>query len=161
MNKTIFVYFSYSGDNDKLAALLKRDLACDILKLEPATDYTNNSIKIIFQGGKESSGKKTPDLKPYHFDMEEYDNIILGTPVWAWTFSPVLRRFLQDNKLAGKKIILLCTHRGMPGKTMANLTEFLANNQIVFTKEIHAPIADEEEIKELIQEIKANIKQQE
>jgi len=161
MKKSIFVYFSYSGDNDQLATILKRKLNCDTLKLEPIKNYTDNSIKILFQGGHESVSKKLPALKPYVFDPNDYEIIIIATPVWAWTFSPVLRSFLNDNQIINKKIILLCSHRGNPGKTIKHLTEKLPNNQIIYTHEIHAPIKDNENIKKLTEDIIFSIKHNE
>lgn len=158
MEKTIFIYFSYSGDNDKLSNILQRELDCEVLKLEPEKEYTNSSIKILFQGGNESVRKKSPELKPYTFDPNQYDFIIFGTPVWAWTFAPVLRSFIQNNLISNKKIILTCTHRGGPGKTIENFKEILPNNQIVLSRDIHAPIENNDKINQLIEDIKLNIK---
>lgn len=153
MNKTIFIYFSYSGDNDRLATLLKRETNCDILKLEAENEYTDNNIKIYFQGGKEAVSKKLPTLKPYTFDSNKYDFIIFATPVWAWTFSPVLRTFISENKIQNKKIVALCSHRGSPGKTLEHLIKELPNNQFIFTKEIHAPIKEDGNINKFLEEL--------
>lgn len=154
MNKTIFIYFSYSGDNDNFANILQRELNCDILKLQPEKKYTNSSIKILFQGGNEALRKKAPALIPYNFDSSKYSTIIFGTPVWAWTLSPVIRTFLQDNTISNKDIVLTCSHRGSPGHTIDNLIQLLPNNNIIFNQEIHAPIADNYEIIQIIDGIK-------
>ena len=157
MKKTIFIYFSYSGDNDTLANILKSEIDCDILKLEAEKEYTLNSMKILFQGGKESIRKETPSLKPYSFDPEQYDYIIFGTPVWAWSFAPVIRTFLSNTTISNKNILLTCTHRGSVGSTISNFTENLPNNQIVLEREIHAPIENNDKVSKLIEDIKLNI----
>ncbi|MBI9032825.1 NAD(P)H-dependent oxidoreductase [bacterium] len=157
MKKTVFIYFSYSGDNDKLAELFKQQLGCDILKLEPMTEYTHNSIKILFQGGSESIRKKSPELKSYHFNSADYEAIIIGTPVWAWTFSPPLRTFMLENEIKNKQIYLTCTHRGSPGNTIQNLREFFSDNEIILTKEIHAPIGEKENIELFFEEVKIKL----
>ncbi len=154
MKKTIFIYFSYSGDNDKLATILKKEINCDILKLEAEKEYTNSSIKILFQGGQESVRKKTPALKPYNICLDDYEYIIFGTPVWAWTYAPVLRSFLHDNTISNKKIVLTCTHRGGPGKTLENFIEALPDNQIILRRDIHAPIENNDKVDKLIEDIK-------
>jgi hypothetical protein len=112
---------------------------------------------ILFQGGKESRTRKLPTLQPYDFDPTDYEFIIIGTPVWAWTFAPVLITFLNENEIANKKIILTCSHRGSPGKTIDNLIDNLPNNQIIFSTEIKASIKDDNRIKKIIEDIKLNI----
>ena len=140
MHKTIFVYFSYSGGNDKIAKHLQDELGCDILKLETEATYSPTSLKTMFAGGMESVRKISPALKPYTFDSAKYDNIIIGTPVWAWTFSPALRTFTDHTKVKGKNVLLTCTHGGKPGKTIEKLTYLFAGNNILFKKEIKVPI---------------------
>lgn len=158
MVRTILIYFSYSGDNDKFADILKRELNCDVLKLEPESEYTNSSLKILFQGGHESIRKKAPILKPYNFNADDYTFIIFAGPVWAWSFAPVLRSFLQINPIINKRIILTCTHRGQPGKTIDNFSNILSNNEIVIKEEIQAPIEGNNKINKIIEDIKVKIK---
>ncbi|NCC55607.1 MAG: hypothetical protein EOM11_09040 [Erysipelotrichia bacterium] len=66
----------------------------------------------------------------------------------------------QDMELSisDKKIILTCTHRGGPGKTIENFKEILPNNQIILSRDIHAPIENNDKIHQLIEDIKLNIK---
>ena len=68
-------------------------------------------IKFIW-GGSAVTFKKKPDLKPYSFNASDYDLVILATPVWAGTFTPPLRTFLEDNDLAGKKIAVIASSAG-------------------------------------------------
>lgn len=157
MKKTIFIYFSYSGDNKIFADIIKRELECDLLRLEPVKEYTNSNIKILFQGGYESVAKKLPTLKPYEFNANDYEYIIIATPVWASTFAPVLRSFFQDNPITNKKIILTCSHRGGPGNTIKNLTDVFSNNQVIYTTEIKAPIVDDDNTKKIVGDIISRI----
>lgn len=75
--------------------------------------------------------KETPKLKEYKIDPANYDLVALGTPVWAFNFTPPIRTFLKENKISGKKIILFCTHGGATGKTFANLSKSLSGNEIL------------------------------
>jgi len=63
-----------------------------------------------FRGGKQIMMKETPKLKPYHIELDTYETIYLGTPVWAFTYTPAIRSFLKQTHLHNKKIILFCTH---------------------------------------------------
>jgi multimeric flavodoxin WrbA len=52
-----------------------------------------------------------PELQPFDLDPEEYDVIIIGMPVWAFTMTPAVRSFLNKVKLKDKKIGLFSCHR--------------------------------------------------
>ncbi|MBR1929909.1 MAG: hypothetical protein IJ833_00290 [Lachnospiraceae bacterium] len=52
---------------------------------------------------------ETPALQPYEFNIEKYDRIIFGTPVWASTFVPPLRTFINDNPDVKDKKIAVFT----------------------------------------------------
>jgi menaquinone-dependent protoporphyrinogen IX oxidase len=81
--------------------------------------------------------KKKPELAPYQFDPEIYDLIIIGTPVWAWSFAPPLRTFFNDHSLEDKKVALFITHQGGPGKTLANMETELPNARIIAKRDFH------------------------
>ena len=70
-------------------------------------------------------------MKEYKINLADYELIVIGTPVWAFNFTPPIRTFLKENKIIGKKIILFCTHAGAMGKTLANLSVMLAGNEIL------------------------------
>jgi len=65
-------------------------------------------------------------------DFDKYDEIVLGSPVWAFTFSPFLKKFLRENKFKNKKVTILLTHEGGPGKTLKHFDKYIdSSNKIV------------------------------
>ena len=61
-----------------------------------------------------------PALEPYTFQADDYDCVILGTPVWAGTIAPPLRTFIAENlsALQGKRLAVFVCCSGGPGKVM-------------------------------------------
>lgn len=100
--KAIVVYFSHEGNTDWAAKAIARELQADLLRLEPEKAYPTGKA-IFLRGGGEASMGIAPALKPFSFDPDKYDTVILGTPMWAWTFAPPLRTFLRKYDLQGKK----------------------------------------------------------
>ena len=41
---------------------------------------------------------ETPKLMPYIFEAEQYDQIVIGFPVWAGNVAPPVRTFAIENK---------------------------------------------------------------
>ncbi len=62
------------------------------------------------RGGRQALMKSEPELEKLHKDPSNYDTIIIGTPVRAYTYAPAIRTFLKMIKLQDKKIALFCTH---------------------------------------------------
>lgn len=53
------------------------------------------------------------EVAPASFDLSEYELIILGTPVWAYSPTPAINTFLQTCDLKDKKVIIFVTSRGV------------------------------------------------
>ena len=53
-----------------------------------------------------------PELADTDLDMSQYDEIILGFPIWWYVAPTIINTFLEKYDLAGKKIILFATSGG-------------------------------------------------
>lgn len=99
--RTAIVYYSMSGNTayvaEKIAEEIKASGEVDIIRIEPKKVYPDKGAKKFFWGGKSAVMGEAPALQPYEFNIEKYDRIIFGTPVWASTFVPPLRTFIQVN----------------------------------------------------------------
>ena len=113
MNK-IFVYYSMTGNVHYIAGILKEKMNIDLLRIEPVKEYPDKGFKKFFWGGKSAVMKETPTLIKYKFDSNKYDEIILGTPVWANNITPPIRTFIKENKdkLKDKKISVVISNSG-------------------------------------------------
>lgn len=114
-----------------MAETMARTLSADILELKPLKEINPNGFLKYFWGGRQVVFKEKPKLEIFTKNPLDYDIIIIGTPVWAFTFSPPLRSFFTRVKLRDKKIGLFCCHEGNPGKTLENLAKELAGNAII------------------------------
>lgn len=129
--KTAIVYYSLEGNTqyvaDKIAAILKETCEIDILRIEPEKAYPNKGFKKFFWGGKSAVMAETPTLQLYEFDAAQYDRIILGTPVWASTFTPPIRTFINENPAVKEKQIAVftCFSGGGADKALKKLKDYL------------------------------------
>ena len=109
--KAIIVYYSLEGNTDYTAKLLAKELGADLLRIEPVTPYPTDNKK-FFAGGKDATLGIEPPLKPYSFNADDYDTVVLGTPLWAWTFAPPLKTFISSNDLSKKKLAFFVSSSG-------------------------------------------------
>ena len=129
--RTAIVYYSMSGNTkyaaDKIAGLLKASGEVDIIRIVPENDYPDKGVRKFFWGGKSAVMGDAPALQPYEFSIEKYDKIIFGTPVWASTFTPPLRTFINENPdVKGKKIaVFTCFSGGGADKAIDKMRKYI------------------------------------
>jgi flavodoxin len=129
--KILVVYYSYEGSTRLISENIAQEISADILECKPIKDLSSKGFSKYFWGGRQVIFKKKPELEPYEKNPNDYDLIIIGTPVWAFNYSPAIRSFLSQTKLSDKKIALFCCHEGGIGKTLENLKKDLLNNTVV------------------------------
>lgn len=98
--KALIVYYSMSGNAGLAAKRIAEQTGADMLSLQVEKDYPDKGFKKYFWGGKSAVMGDKPKLQPYVFEADKYDTVIFGTPVWASTFAPPLRTFIEDNRSA-------------------------------------------------------------
>ena len=143
--KTLVIYYSFEGSTEFIAKIIAEKLGADVLKLEPEKEIKSRGFMKFFWGGRQATMKEKPKLKPLDKNPADYDLIFIGTPVWAWTFSPALRSFFYQVKLKDKKIVLFCSFGGGLGKTFINMKKELVGNEIIAEKTFQEPIKKPEE----------------
>jgi len=54
--------------------------------------------------------KEIPEIFDIKNNIDEFDNIIIGTPVWAWTYSPPMQALFKKYEIKDKKVAVFCCH---------------------------------------------------
>ena len=112
----IIVYYSLSRNTEYVAQRIAEKTSADLLRLVPVKEYPKSGLKKFFRGGKSAVMSETPELEPYSFIVEKYDEIIFGFPVWAGTFAPPVRAFIKENDLKEKKFSAFACQSGAGGQ---------------------------------------------
>ena len=140
--KNAIIYYSLDGNCKYVADNLAKELGpdTDIFCLEPVKPYPNQGFMKMLVGGFAAMLGKKPPIKALKFDAREYDQIILGTPVWASTFAPPLRTFFMNNYIMDKPIALYaCSSGGNAESTFKKLKDALEGCKI---NENHLSLVD-------------------
>ena len=157
--KKLVVYYSYTGNTEKIALKLSEKLSCDILKLEPKFPFSTDYQEVVDEYQNNSISNKEVEIKDISINLEEYDEIIIGTPVWWYTISPVVVTFLKRYNLTGKKIYPFATNAGWLGHTFPDFKKLCPNSKvengmnIVFESYSDKLVTSEEEINNWIEKL--------
>ncbi|WP_167957734.1 flavodoxin family protein [Anaerosporobacter faecicola] len=110
--KTLVVYYSMEGNTKFAAQELAKEVQGDLLELVPQKAYPTGKISKFIFGGKAATFGEKPKLKPYDCDCNQYDLILIGTPIWNSRITPPLNTFLRDHDLSEKTIALFASSAG-------------------------------------------------
>jgi len=129
--KTALIYYSYEGSSALIAETIKDALAVDVFEIKTVDRKKRKGFAKFFWGGSQVFFGRKPRLLPLSVDINAYDLIILGTPVWASSPAPALVSFLSKTAISGKKLALYCCHLGGKGDVFEKIKSLLPGNTFV------------------------------
>lgn len=149
MAKNLIVYYSLTGNTKFIAESIKKSIDADILELKPIKELKAEGSMKYMWGGAQAVMKKKPKLEEFDVNPLDYDLIFLGTPVWAWRYTPPIRSFLSKFNLSGKNVAIWMCCGGDGIKSMVRFKDALKDANIVGDIRFQEPLKQEsEEIKE-------------
>lgn len=145
--KKLVIYYSLDGNTTFVAKAMAEAVGADVLELKLKDEKLySGTLKKYFLGGRDAVKKNKPALLPFDKNPFDYDCLLIGTPVWAWTYAPALASFFDMVTLKGKKIGLFCCHGGGKGKTLEQMQERLSGNQFIGQIDFIQPLRRNKEI---------------
>lgn len=110
----LIAYFSWGGNTQALAEEIQRQTGADIFRIEPVTPYSTNYNTVAYtEAYNEREESARPAVKDTIRNLDDYDYIFIGTPVW-WMQDPmIIYTFMETpeyNGFAGKTVIPFTTY---------------------------------------------------
>jgi flavodoxin len=111
IGKVLIVYYSWSGNTHELALQLQKKTGGDLCRLETQKKYL--PFPEIYQEAKEEiKNGYLPELITPIPDIDDYDLILIGSPVWWYSVAPAVLTLLSQCDFKGKPVALFSTHEG-------------------------------------------------
>ena len=126
MSKVLVAYFSASGQTAKLAKTLAAATGGDLYEIVPEQPYTSADLDWMDPKSRSTIEMKDKSFRPAVSgsveNMEQYDTIYVGFPIWWYVAPTIINTFLEQYDLSGKTIVPFATSgsSGM-GNTNAEL----------------------------------------
>lgn len=97
--KNLIVYFSWSGNTDKLVKEINKKFEYDTVKVERAEAYSDDYDTCAYVEAKEEWEKRIhPEIKELGVDVNAYDRILLFFPIWWYTFPMPIATLIEGLK---------------------------------------------------------------
>ena len=139
----IVCFFSASGVTKNTAQKIANTINSDIFEIIPETPYTREDLDWTNKESRSSIEMKNLEYRPQtkeKINLDSYDTIILGYPIW-WDKAPtIINTFIEENNITNKNIYVFATSGGSavensfetlkkqyPNINFINIKRFLGN----------------------------------
>ncbi len=131
--KCLVLYYSQTGNTKQVAEEISQKLSAVVEEIQLEEPYDGDYDQTIERSRAEIEDSIIPKIKPIEANLEDYDIVFIGYPVWFGSYALPIAGLIQDygDKLAQKKIVPFCTFgSGGLESSVNNLKEALPDAQI-------------------------------
>lgn len=122
----LIVYFSATGNTKPIAETIADLTNGDLFEIVPAEPYTSDDLNYnndsCRANQEQNDASIRPEISATVENMDEYDIVLLGHPIWWYVAPTIINTFLEAYDFSGKKLVLCATSGGSGfGKTVESL----------------------------------------
>ena len=129
--KTLVVYYSASGNTERVAKDIAEAAGADLFEIVPTEVYTSedlnwtNSDSRVSREHDDESLRDVPLTTTEVPDWDSYDTVFIGYPIWWGIAAWPVDTFVQNNDFTGKTVIPFATSSssgiGQSGSLLADM----------------------------------------
>ena len=134
--QSLVVYFSWSGNTEKVAKSIQSQTDADIFEIVPETPYSDDYDSVVDLAQEEQRENARPAISGNLENIGQYDVIYVGFPNWWGDMPMILYTFFDTYDLSGKTIAPFCTSGGSGLSNTVNEIKDLEPNATV-TEGLH------------------------
>lgn len=156
-SNSVVLYFSATNNTEGIAKLISEVTNSDIIEIVPKVPYTSDDLNYNndnSRANKEQNNDKSRPEISNQLELDSYDTIYLGYPIW-WGKEPrIILTLLDNNNLEGKTIIPFCTSGSSGIETsVSNIRKYNSKLNVLDGKRFSTS-ASKDEINTWIESIK-------
>lgn len=116
MNKILTCYFSATGTTKNVAENINKIISGDLFEIIPEEKYTNEDLDWNDEKSRTTLEKENPNIRPKILkqidNIDNYQKIIVGFPVWWYKEPNIIDTFFENNNLENKEVYVFVTSGG-------------------------------------------------
>ncbi len=151
MSKVLVTFFSASGVTARVAQNIANNIGADIFEIKPKVPYTSADLNWLSWKSRSSIEMKDKSSRPEIVNkienLDNYETIVIGFPVWWYTAPTIINTFIEENDLSNKKIYVFVTSGSSShAKSCKELKERYPNVNFVDAKRFKGKESDNDYI---------------
>ena len=134
--KKLFIYYSHTGNGEQVASCFENkgyELRRVYEKKKMPKAFFFQMLAGGFRAGTNQKGK----LVDYNNDVSEFEEVVIGSPIWNGNLPPAINAVLEETDLKGKRIaFILYSGSGTGKKAVKKLVKLFGDSvNIIFLQE--------------------------
>ena len=147
--KKLFIYYSFTGNGDEVAKKLE-EKGYEIRKVEEDYKMPKSFFMQMMSGGFRAGMGVKGKLKEYNNDVSNYDEVVIGSPIWNGRFPPATNGILAETDLSNKVVkFVLYSGSGEGPKASKKINKLFENATVIFLQEPKKHIEEFKKLKDL------------
>lgn len=131
-SKSLVIYYSWSGNTKSIAAKVHDKVGGDLVEIELVKPYPDDYTACVEEYKKERASGGDRPLKTRFENLDQYEVVYLGFPIWASTLPTPMITLLRENDFSGKTIVPFASHGGGGvGRSVAALKELAPGAKVL------------------------------
>lgn len=114
--KVLVAYFSASGTTEQAAKKLSEVMNADLYEIKPVKPYSGNDLNWNDKQSRSSLEMSNqsfrPEIEDDNINLDNYDEILLGFPVWWYVAPTVINTFIERHGFENKTVVPFATSGG-------------------------------------------------
>lgn len=123
--KTLIAYFSWSGNTVAMAQTIADKTGGELFEIVPVTPYPTEYTPCTEVALEERDSNARPEIKNLPENIDEYDTILIGYPIWWHTAPMIIGTFLENYDLTGIEVYPFTQSASMDTEQFENSMEFV------------------------------------
>lgn len=120
------------GTTEYVAELIQEHTGGQLHLIQTKEPYPTDYDTLVDQNHREQENGTVPELQSNDLNMEQYDTIFIGYPIWATTIPQPIVSFLKQYDFSGKTVIPFCTHAGYgSGNSYEDIKALCQNSKVL------------------------------
>lgn len=129
--KTLVVYYSATGNTERVANVIAKAAGADLFELEPVEPYSDADLVWTDDNSRVTREHDNPEQREVELvsstvdDWDSVTTVYIGYPIWWAVAAWPIDSFIEANDFTGKTVIPFCTSSssglGESGELLAEL----------------------------------------
>ena len=154
---SIVIYFSATGNTERIANMIGDVTGSSVIRIIPTDEYTDEDLNYSNDdcraNREQNDDNARPEIENTIDNIEIYDTIYLGYPIWWGDVPKIILTFLDTYDLSGKTIIPFCTSGSSDISTSVSTLRNYNSNINVLDGKRFSTSSDENDISSWINEL--------
>ena len=113
------------GNTSIIAHMIAEQTGAGLFEIKPETPYPTTYQGLLDVIRQEMDNNARPEIADTVDDMDAYDTIFIGYPIWWHTAPMIIGTFLESYDLSGKEIYPFSQSASMDTEQFANSMDFV------------------------------------